>query len=78
MIRVALSVWFKFANLTRHDVILLVDAFGAPRTKVMINQWTRPIVSVRLKVSWMKVQVTVRAVLCNDFRYGATAVGTLR
>ena len=72
-IRTALGVHLKLADLTFHDVILPVDAFSAPKTKIMIYQWAGPLVSVKLQMSRMKMQVAVRAVLGDTFRYGAEA-----
>ena len=78
VIRIALGVQLVLTDLTFHDVILLVGAFGAPRTKVMTYQWAWPLVPVNLKVSWVKKEAAINAVLRDNLSRGAKAISALR
>ena len=78
VIRVAPGVQLVLTNLARHDVVLLVDAFGAPGTKVMIHEWAWPLISMCLEMSRVEEEITIWAVFSNNLRYGAEAVCTLR
>ena len=74
---VTMSVQVILADLALEDVLLLLNVFIAPRTQVVVNEWARPLISVKLQVAWVEIAVTIWAVLGDGFGHIALAITTL-
>ena len=77
MIVEALGVYGVKANFTFHYVVCFSNMFRTPRTQVVVDQWTRPFVTVPLQVTWMEVQISVHTMLSDRLWHVAQAEGTL-
>ena len=49
--------------------LVLLDMLFTPWARVMIQEWTRPVSTVRLQVTWMEEELAVTALLCDNLWY---------
>ena len=64
---VAVFVKSVLANFTLLHVLLFFDVFCAPGAQIMVYDGARPVVTMRLVMSRVKVTVAVTALLSDDF-----------
>jgi len=48
MLGVTMSVQVVLADLALENVVFLLNVFIAPRTQVVVDEWTRPLIAVKL------------------------------
>ena len=77
MICIALGMQRVETNGTLHYVFVFVDVVGAPWTEIAVHERTWPIVTVRLVVSRVKIQVAVCTMFSDNFWTGAIALRAL-
>jgi hypothetical protein len=68
MICIALRVHGVLTDGALEDVLFLLDMGSAPWAHVVVNQRTRPLVSVELVMTRVEIKVAFITMLCNDFR----------
>ena len=69
MLCVALCMSGKQADGASHNALMLLNAFLAPAAKVAVDLWAWPLVTVRLVMTCVEVEIAVFAMLCDNSWY---------
>ena len=62
------------AYIAFHHVVVFLNVLSAPGTKVIVNERTRPLVTMELVMTRVEVKFAFDALFRNAFRYVAVAV----